>query len=137
MHSLPPLPRLIPALLAALITGTAVASEVTIVAAEFHHRSGDAWSVQVTLRHDDSGWQHYADGWRVVDASGTVLGKRVLHHPHVNEQPFTRGLGDVEIPTSDQTVYIEAHDSQHGWASTRLEVDLGKADNGRIVVNAR
>jgi len=137
MNTLPPLSSLLTGLMATLITGSAQAGDVAIVAAEFQQRGGDAWSVQVTLRHQDSGWQHYADGWRVVAADGTVLGKRVLHHPHVNEQPFTRGLGDVEIPTSDQTVYIEAHDSQHGWASTRLEVDLGKADNGRIVVNAR
>ena len=28
----------------------------------------------VTLTHPDTGWDDYADGWRVEDADGTVLG---------------------------------------------------------------
>jgi len=44
----------------------------------------------VTLSHADTGWEDYADGWRVELEDGTVLGTRVLGHPHVNEQPFTR-----------------------------------------------
>jgi hypothetical protein len=49
------------------------------------------------LRHGDTGWDDYADGWRIETPAGEVLGTRVLHHPHVEEQPFTRSLGGVEI----------------------------------------
>ena len=52
---------------------------------------------RVTVRHDDTGWDHYADRWEVLGPDGTVLGIRVLHHPHENEQPFTR-YHDIEIP---------------------------------------
>ena len=34
----------------------------------------------------------------VCTPDGKVLGYRKLHHPHENEQPFTRSLSGVEIP---------------------------------------
>ena len=52
----------------------------------------------VTLEHADEGWSHYADQWEVLSLDGNLLGKRVLHHPHENEQPFTRSLSGVAIP---------------------------------------
>ncbi|MCW8825340.1 MAG: hypothetical protein OQK78_02840 [Gammaproteobacteria bacterium] len=100
------------------------AGDVEIVDAEFVHQSNNSWSVNVTLRHADSGWDHYADNWRIVDERGTVLGDRVLYHPHVNEQPFTRSLNSVQIPEGITTVIIEAHDKLHGWTANRLKVEL-------------
>ncbi|MEH6649936.1 MAG: hypothetical protein V7707_07935 [Motiliproteus sp.] len=84
------------------------------------------WRFNVTLRHADSGWKHYADGWQVVDSKNNVLGDRVLHHPHENEQPFTRGLSGVSLPVTTQSVMIRAHDSVHGWADQRFTVMLDK-----------
>lgn len=121
-------------LLATLVSICVHAGEVKIIAADLHHRSGNHWSVDVTLKHGDTGWDHYADNWRVVDGEGNVLGDRVLYHPHVGEQPFTRGLSDVLIPDSNGAVYIVAHDKQHGWASDRLRIDLNMVSNGRISV---
>ncbi len=34
--------------------------------------------------------QDYVDGWHVETAEGEILGTRILLHPHVGEQPFTR-----------------------------------------------
>jgi len=85
---------------------------------------GTSWRIAVELRHQDSGWEHYADAWRLVTASGTVLATRVLRHPHVDEQPFTRSLAGVEIPNDIKVIFIEAHDKVHGWAKKRLRVDL-------------
>jgi len=118
------------------ISHSAYAGDVIIIAADFHSRDNN-WSVNVTLKHDDTGWDHYADNWRVVDSEGNVLGDRVLFHPHVNEQPFTRGLGDVTIPDGITTVYIEAHDKVHGWTKNRLEVDLNMAIDGQVEVEAK
>jgi hypothetical protein len=73
----------------------------------------------------------------VVDDKGNVLGDRVLYHPHVTEQPFTRGLSSVKIPQGVTTVYIEAHDKVHGWTPDRLNINLGKAVGGRIRVEAK
>ena len=86
--------------------------------------SGGVWSFSVTLSHGDTGWDDYADGWRVVLADGTVLGTRVLHHPHVNEQPFTRSLGGVEIPGGVAEVFIEARTNVDGWGKARHAVSL-------------
>jgi hypothetical protein len=53
------------------------AGEVEIVHTTFA-KSKDPWQVQTTLRHDDTGWEHYADAWRVVTENGKVLGTRVF-----------------------------------------------------------
>ncbi len=85
--------------------------------------SGDTWRFDVTLSHPDTGWDHYADGWRVLDMDGNELGLRVLYHPHVNEQPFTRSLGDVTIPDGVRKVTIEARCFVDGWSASTV-VDL-------------
>lgn len=81
-------------------------------------RSGGSWSVNVTISHGDTGWDHYADGWSVLAPDGTVLGYRKLLHPHVNEQPFTRSLSGIEIPPGTPHVLILPHDSVHGDGET-------------------
>ncbi|MCE8547763.1 hypothetical protein KBY25_18245 [Ruegeria pomeroyi] len=88
------------------------------------HRSGDGWRFDVTLRHPDTGWDHYADGWRVLDMQGRELGMRTLFHPHETEQPFTRSLGGVVIPEGTTQVQIEARCNVDGWAPQRLVIDL-------------
>ena len=56
--------------------------------------SENVWRFEVTVRHNDEGWEHYADAWQVIDpGSGTILGERILVHPHDTEQPFTRSQG--------------------------------------------
>lgn len=69
----------------------------------------------VTLSHGDTGWDDYADGWRVELADGTILGTRVLGHPHVTEQPFTRSSA-ITIPDGVGEVFIRASDNVGGWA---------------------
>lgn len=101
----------------------AMAGDVEIVDASAR-ASGGAWTFDVTLRHADSGWDHYADAWRVLGPDGTVLGTRTLYHPHETEQPFTRSLSGVRIPDDAAEVQIEAHDKVHGWAADRLTVAL-------------
>lgn len=78
----------------------------------------------VTLRHTDTGWDHYANKWEVLGPDGAVLGTRVLHHPHVNEQPFTRSLGGVHIPSALKEVSIHAYDSLHGRSDQGFRIEL-------------
>ena len=49
----------------------------------------------VSVLHDDVGWEHYADGFEILSVSGEIIAKRVLAHPHVDEQPVTRDLRSV------------------------------------------
>jgi hypothetical protein len=87
-------------------------------------RSGDLWRFDVTIRHDDSGWDHYADAWRIVGPEGQPLGMRNLAHPHVREQPFTRSLSGVRIPEGITEVGIQARDNVDGWAEQIKTVRL-------------
>ncbi len=100
-------------------------AEFPTVEAVRAQQSGGDWNFSVTLRHPDSGWDHYADGWEVLDGGGNNLGHRTLAHPHVNEQPFTRSLSGVKIPAGMKTVYIRAHCLVDGWGDQRFEVTLG------------
>ena len=78
----------------------------------------------VTLEHADQGWNHYANLWEVVTLTDQLLGARVLYHPHENEQPFTRSLSGVSIPTGLRQVKVRARDSLHGYAENEVVVDL-------------
>jgi hypothetical protein len=55
-----------------------------------------------------------------------VLATRILHHPHVNEQPFTRSLGGVMIPADISAVTVRAHDSVHGYGGKTLTIQLSR-----------
>ena len=103
-------------LIATLSASASLASDVEIVNVQAS-QNGGAWRFDVTLRHADSGWEHYADGWEVLAPDGTSLGMRVLVHPHVNEQPFTRSLGGVVIPEGTTEVTIRARDNVDGWTA--------------------
>jgi len=103
-------------LIATLSASASLASDVEIVNVQAVE-SGGAWRFDVTLRHGDSGWEHYADGWEVLAPDGSSLGMRVLVHPHVNEQPFTRSLGGVVIPEGITNVIIRARDNVDGWTA--------------------
>ncbi|MBO9431087.1 hypothetical protein [Sulfitobacter sp. R18_1] len=87
-------------------------------------RQGDLWKFDVTIRHNDSGWDHYADAWRILDPNGKPLGTRNLAHPHVKEQPFTRSLSGVRIPEGMTEVSIQARDSVSGWSSELVTIPL-------------
>ena len=95
----------------------ATAGEVKVINATAKQGDDQSWTISVTLLHDDSGWEHYANRWDIVDANGNLLGSRELLHPHVNEQPFTRSLTSVEIPNNLTEVTIVANDSVHGLSN--------------------
>lgn len=114
-------------MLAALMISTAgvLAGDVEIVGAEAQ-QSGETWRFAVTLRHGDTGWDHYADLWQVLGPDGTVLGERVLAHPHVDEQPFTRTQSGIVIPQGLDHVVIRARDTVHGFAPQTYRVELNR-----------
>ena len=82
------------------------------------------FEVSATVRSADTGWDKYADLWEVRSPNGTVLGQRVLAHPHVDEQPFTRSLGGVEIPDGVGEVTIVARDSVAGFCGAEYVVEV-------------
>lgn len=113
------------------------AGEVEILQVELREQGPQNWRADVTLRHADTGWEHYADGWRVVTPDGEVLGHRTLHHPHVNEQPFTRSLSGIAVSPQMTRVVVEAHDKVHGWSPDRVTVDLKQSQGDRYRLERR
>ena len=117
------------------IPAGAFAGDVAVLSARLQDMGAGGWHASVTLEHADSGWEHYADAWRVLGKDAVVYGVRTLLHPHQSEQPFTRSQSGIMIPKTATRVYVEAHDKVHGWAPQRLQIDLGKARDGKIQVS--
>lgn len=117
-------------LLAALAAAGVAAAPLSLRASEAEivdaaaSRAADGWRFDVTVRHDDSGWDHYADAWRIVGPDGAVYATRTLLHPHQDEQPFTRSISGVSIPAGVRAVMIEARDNVTGWSGAVLELIL-------------
>ena len=107
----------------ALSTLPALAGEAEIIDARAVEIGGK-WTFSVTLAHGDTGWDHYADAWRVLDENGRELGVRELAHDHATEQPFTRTLDGVRIDDDVDAVVIEGRDQRNGWGGATVRVEL-------------
>jgi len=82
------------------------------------------FDIEVTLRHADSGWDHYANRWEILAPDGRVMATRVLAHPHEHEQPFTRGLSEVRIPTEFTWIRVRGHDLVHGYGGREVTLSV-------------
>ncbi|MEM8862311.1 MAG: hypothetical protein AAGD96_28680, partial [Chloroflexota bacterium] len=115
--------------------------DVDVVFVSARANGGDSWNFAVTLEHEDTGWEDYADGWDVILPDGTVLKPnadspftRLLLHPHENEQPFTRNQNGILIPADVTTVYVRGHELVEGYSSMMVEVDLTAESGDRFEV---
>ena len=116
--------RPLTAALFAMITGTGWAGEADVLDVKVQKSGDGVYRFDVTVRHADTGWDHYANKWEIVAPDGTVLATRVLAHPHVQEQPFTRSKGGVEVPAGVTQVIVRAGDSVHDIGGAEVIVDL-------------
>lgn len=115
--------RLVAAIVTAALAGPANAGPAEIVSAEVDPVSDGRYRVSATVRHADEGWDHYANAFEVLAPDGTLLGTRTLHHPHVEEQPFTRSL-TLAIPDGIAEVSVRASDSVHGRGGAAVTIRL-------------
>ncbi len=99
-------------------------AEAPVIEAVNTAKSSAGYEVSVTIRHPDTGWDHYADGWEVLTPDGDRLGYRELLHPHEIEQPFTRSLGGVAVPDGVSQILIRARCSVDGWNEDTFAVEL-------------
>lgn len=106
------------------ITPSATAGEANVVNVQVRGTRAQGYRIEVTVRHADEGWEHYADAWEVLSPEGEVLATRTLYHPHVDEQPFTRSLSGVRIPEGIDEIVVRARDSRHGYGGKTLRVKL-------------
>ena len=102
----------------------AFAGEADVLDVKFSCNSDSICRFDVTVKHDDQGWEHYANRWEVLSPDGEILATRVLAHPHDNEQPFTRSLANIKIPGDLQEVVVRAHDSVHEYGGKEVVVKM-------------
>jgi len=82
------------------------------------------WCFHTEVHHNDEGWDHYADAWQVRDKQDNLLAERILLHPHVHEQPFTRSVCGVSIPDNIFEVIVSARCNVHGFGGETMAVEL-------------
>lgn len=88
-------------------------------------RSPGQFDFDVTVSSPYDSPKRYADGFRAMSEDGrTVYGVRPLAHDHAGEQPFTRDLHGVVIPSGVRMVVIQARDQLHGWGGQTQKVAL-------------
>lgn len=81
------------------------------------------YTFAVTVRSPDTGCEQYANWWEVLTPDGTLIYRRILAHSHVEEQPFERTGGSVEI-APDQTVIVRAHMHPQGYGTQAMQGDV-------------
>lgn len=117
--------RLIPALFIVCLCSQFVQAEVAdVISAEIINQDGDQFTFIVTVRHQDEGWHHFADRWEILTPDREIITGRVLRHPHVDEQPFTRNLPNVILPAEIEKVIIRAHCLKDGFGGQEIFLNL-------------
>lgn len=103
---------------------SALAGEADVLGVDVTCTENRVCRFDVTVKHADEGWKHYANRWEVLSPGGDTLATRVLAHPHDNEQPFTRSLTKVSIPGDLSEVIVRAHDLVHEYGGKELVVPI-------------
>ena len=112
-------------LISGLITSAgALAGEADVMEVSVRQSGDGTYAFSVTVKHGDTGWDHYANRWQVIGPDGAVLGERVLLHPHENEQPFIRSLSGIVIPEGIEEVTVRAGDSVHDFGRVEFPFNL-------------
>jgi hypothetical protein len=109
---------------ALLIAQSAFAGEADVVDVKVRRNSAGTYDFDVTVKSVDKGWSHYADAFEVLGPDGTVLGRRILYHPHETEQPFTRDLYGVKISAGISHVTVRARHKPKGYDGETMSVRL-------------
>ncbi len=82
-------------------------------------------AVKLAFRSGQQGrGAHCADKFEVLTLAGKPLARRVLYHPHVKEQPFTRSVGGVRVTEGMTQIVVCGHDKVHDYGAVTVTVRL-------------
>jgi hypothetical protein len=95
-----------------------------VIAVKVRTSGTSTFDFDVTVSSPYDTPQRYADAFRVMAKDGSVFGERILFHDHATEQPFTRDLYGVRIPSSTGVVVVQARDKRFGYGGKTVEVTL-------------
>ena len=105
---------------------TASANEVDVISVKARPLPDGTWRFDVTIKHEDEGWGHYANGWEVIGPEGNLIASRPLRHPHVGQTSFTRSKIGFSIPPELKWVTVRGHDKIHAYGGLEQKVDLAR-----------
>lgn len=108
-------------------TTHAYGGEADVIKVDVRKAGNNRYNFDVTIRSKDTGWERYADRFEVLTLQGQILGTRTLLHPHEDEQPFTRELYGVQVPSDITQVVIRAHFKPKGYDGVSMTVTLPKS----------
>ncbi len=89
----------------------------------------NAYTLEVTIESPDTGCEQYADWWEVFYPDSTLIYRRILGHSHVDEQPFTRSGGPINVGP-DEFIYVRAHMNNTSYGS---QVFSGNVRDGLVL----
>ncbi len=95
-----------------------------VIAVKVRIAGASAFDFDATVSSPYDTPQRYADAFRVMAKDGSVFGERILFHDHATEQPFTRDLYGVKIPSATKVVVVQARDKRFGYGGKTVEVAL-------------
>ncbi len=111
-------------LVSTLLTKSVAANEPAPIKATITSQGSGYFTISVTVQHEDEGDHHYATRWEVLDPANKIIARRVLMHPHVEEQPFTRSLSAVRIKPGVNEITIKVYDSKHGYGRRKIMLEV-------------
>ncbi len=100
------------------------AGHAAIVDVDANLMSNGLYRFDVTVAHQDEGWEHYVDKWDVLAPDGSILGSRTLVSPNDKASTLTRSLVGVKVPDGIGKVTFSAHDTLHGDSGNHFTVTL-------------
>ncbi len=101
-----------------------LAGEADVEKVAIEKSSDGRYRIDVTVRHGDEDWKHYADRWEMVAPDGTVLGRRTLFHPMSVNSPSRGSLSRIIIPRSVKRVTLRAHDKIHKFGGKEITISV-------------
>ncbi|MEL6157713.1 MAG: hypothetical protein AAGJ95_03120 [Cyanobacteria bacterium J06554_11] len=104
---------------------TEVSSASGVTAVSINESSEGNYTFSVTVASEETGCDRYANWWEVITEDGTLLYRRILAHSHVDEQPFTRSGGPVEIE-ADEVVIVRSHMYPTGYHTQAIQGSFTK-----------
>jgi hypothetical protein len=108
----------------ALAAGSNEQKYPDVIAVKVRSSGADTFDFDATVSSPYDTPKRYADAFRVMGKDGSVFGERTLFHDHASEQPFTRDLYGVRIPTGTRAVVVQARDKRFGYGGRTVEVAL-------------
>ncbi len=116
-------------------------ADATVVFVRASETAPNVWTFEVTLCHPDEGEAHFLNGWDVVLPDNTVLKvatgdpfTQMLAYAADRAEPLTSSQAGLVLPAGTAVVYVQAHDTVHGYGNpVRVEVGIhGRGDRTEV-----